>query len=157
VLRVAPDGDVSSATEPLAVPNGIAVDGDRLVVAEAGGARISAYRIDGATLVDHEVVELEKAEGARLAVADGICLDAEGGTWFADPIGGRVGRVDRACELTDEILIDDTHPLACVLGGPDRRTLYVTASEQHHKPSRSGVPTGAVLAIEVDVAGTGRP
>jgi len=158
LVRVSPAGEVAVAADEMAVPNGIAVsdDGQTLVVAEPGAGRLSVFSIDGERLVDRRHVQLPKAEGADLVTPDGICLDAEGAVWFADPLGHRVARVLDGV-ITDEHAVPDTHPLACVLGGPDRRTLYVCTSEQHHKPTRTSTPTGAVRTYEVTVPGEGTP
>ena len=37
------------------------------------------------------------------APPDGICLDAEGAVWVADPLGARVFRVREGGEVTDTI------------------------------------------------------
>ena len=160
VIRVRPDGTADVAATDMGVPNGIALtdDGGTLVVAEPGAARISRFTVgpDGG-LSDRSVVELETAPGATRVAPDGLCLDEQGGIWFADPMGARVvhlgpdGRPDR------ELAFPDEHPLACVLGGPDRRTLYVCVGGVVSKPRRPPDPGGRLVAIEVDVAGAGRP
>ena len=40
------------------------------------------------------------------APPDGICLDAEGAVWVADPLGARVFRVREGGEVTDSIDFD---------------------------------------------------
>lgn len=157
VIAVAPDGTATAASEPLVVPNGIAVLDDELVVAEAGGGQISRFRITAGGLTDRRVVPLPKKEGAAHVAPDGLCLDAGGGIWTADPVGQRVlhvtadGAVDRA------LPVDDGFPVACVLGGPDRRTLYVCVGSTIVRANRPAEPSGRVLTFEADVPGAGRP
>lgn len=61
------------------------------------------------------------------------------------------GAVDQVIE------VPDAYPLACVLGGPDHRTLFVCTSGQHHKPTRTPEPTGQVRTFEAEAPGAGRP
>lgn len=158
LVRVDADGTASVAAEGLAVPNGMALteDGSTLVVAEPGAGRLSTFTVTGDELVDRRTTPLEKAPDAAHVTPDGICLDADGAVWAADPLGRRVIRVLEGT-ITDDVPVPDSHPLACVLGGPDRRTLYVCIAQEHHKPTRTGTPTGRVLSFEADVPGEGRP
>ena len=61
---------------------------------------------------------MPERDDVPVAPPDGICLDAEGAVWVADPIGARVFRVREGGEVTDSIAFDDVIPVACVLGGP---------------------------------------
>jgi sugar lactone lactonase YvrE len=157
VIRVTPDGTVSVAAEALGVPNGIAVRGDELVVAEAGAGRISRFRITAEGLRDRRTIELEKKPGAAYVSPDGLCLDADGGIWTADPSGQRVLHVTADGTVDLELPIDDGHPLACVLGGPDRRTLFVCVGGHLSRPTRPPEPTGRVLTFAAEVPGEGTP
>lgn len=58
-------------------------------------------------------------------VADGICLDAEGAIWYADPLGCEVVRVADGGRVLPRIFTGDQGAFACVLGGDDDRTLFV--------------------------------
>ncbi len=55
---------------------------------------------------------------------DGICLDAEGAVWLASPVTREVLRVREGGEITDRIPTAE-QAVACMLGGADRRTLFV--------------------------------
>ena len=160
VIRVRPDGSADVAATDMGVPNGIALseDGRTLVVAEPGAARISTFAVgtDGG-LADRRVTELEKAPGATYVAPDGLCLDEEGGVWFADPMGARVVHLDADGRPDRELPFPDEHPLACVLGGSDRKTLFVCVGGVVSKPQRPPEPGGRLVAVEVDVAGAGRP
>jgi sugar lactone lactonase YvrE len=144
--------------DDLASPNGMAIspDGTVLIVAEPGAARLSRFRISADGVADRDLLPLERAPGAAYVTPDGICLDAAGAIWAADPMGGRVIRVLHD-GIDRELPIPGTHPLACVLGGPDRTTLFVCTSEQISKPTRTPEATGRIVTFEVDVPGAGLP
>jgi sugar lactone lactonase YvrE len=160
VLRVRPDGSAEAATEPLAAPNGmiLSADGATFVVAEPAGGCLSRYTVtpDG-DLVDRTVVPLEKAPGAQWVAPDGICLDAEDHVWAADPVGGRVFRAAPDGTTVDQLAVEGGPALACVLAGPERRTLFVAVGATTHKKDRPAEPGGRLIATEVDVPGAGKP
>ena len=160
LIRVRPDGRIDTVVDALMAPNGIALaaDGLTLVVAESAGGRLSRFTVtaDG-DLIDRELIPLPKAAGAAHVTPDGICLDADGAVWAADPIGRRVIRVLSDGELGRVIPIEDGHPLACVLGGPDRRTLFIAIGAATSKNDRPPEPRGRLVAMDVDVPGSGQP
>ena len=159
IIRVRPDGRAEACTEPLAAPNGMALseDGEWLVVAEPAAGALSCYTVtDDGDLVDRKVLPLEKATDAAFVTPDGICLDAEDHVWAADPMGRRMIRVAPDGTIVEQFGVDD-HPLACVLAGPDRRTLYIAVGAVTHKSEMPPTPKGRLLAAEVDVPGSGRP
>jgi sugar lactone lactonase YvrE len=141
--------------EDLAIPNGMVItpSEDELIVAESGGRRLTSYRIaaDG-SLSDRQVFADLGDE-----TPDGICLDAEGGVWFGS-IGRReVVRVTRGGRVTDRVSTGERHAVACMLGGDDRRTLYVTTTGTLDHHVTVAMRSGAVEACRVAVPGAGRP
>jgi sugar lactone lactonase YvrE len=159
IIAVTPDGAASEAADELMCPNGIAFDTDEhlVFVAEPAAMRISRFaRREDGTLGDRvEFATLPQADGAPYAPPDGLCVDAEGGVWAADPIGGQVVHLDREGVVL-EVIDHPQHALACTLGGDDGRTLFVCSAAEHHKPTRSGGPTGRIDAYRVDVPGSRR-
>jgi sugar lactone lactonase YvrE len=153
VALVTPDGVARRVADDLAFPNGMAVlpDNATLVVAESYGQKLTAFDIaeDGtlsgrrtwATVDDHP---------------DGICLDAEGAVWYADVGNKRCVRV-REGGVVLQVIDIDRGCFACVLGGVDRRTLFITANEWAGTGDMRGARNGQVVAVEVDVAGIGWP
>lgn len=160
-LRVAPDGTVTQATDNLLSPNGHAVsdDGKILVIAQSGGAELTAFDIaaDG-TLSNRRAYAPLTGLGGRPGIPDGFCLD-EGGAWYADPINLRLVRVAEGGEITETIDYtgDMGLPIACVLGGDDRRTLYVCAAAGWKHADVMASRSGRIDAYRVDTPGTGRP
>lgn len=153
VAVVRPDGSAEVVAEDLAFPNGMLVtaDGSTLVVAESYAARLTAFDIaaDG-TLHNRRVW----ADLGADAAPDGICLDAEGAIWFAEVPGRRCVRVREGGEVLQQIDLE-LSCFACVLGGPDGRTLFVTAAAWPEAMDPTGPRTGQLLAVPVDVPGPG--
>lgn len=160
LIRVTRDGRADVVAEDLLAPNGMAlsVDERTLYLSECGRSQILAFDVepDGALANRRVFAHLPCAPGLEFAPPDGICLDAAGAIWAAEPLGRRVLRIDPSGRVTDEIGFDQS-PLAVVLGGEDRRTLFVCSSAEHDKAQRSAKPTGRVDALRVAVPGAGRP
>jgi len=160
MVRVSPDGHADVVAGDLSVPNGVALtsDGRHLVVAEPGAGRITRFDVapDG-TLSGREVfAELVPIPGAGWAAPDGICLDADGAVWAAEPLGKRVLRVEAGGRVLEEIAFE-AHPLAVCLGGSERRTLFICVAGQYHKAHRDPTPMARIETLTVDVPGAGRP
>ncbi|MGF0313399.1 SMP-30/gluconolactonase/LRE family protein [Rhodococcus sp. IEGM1428] len=127
IIVVAPDGAVSVADEigDLMGANGIVLSANESTAytAEAFLNKILVMRRgpDG-TLSEHRVL----AEAPSLP--DGIALDEDGGVWAAMPGSGYVARFGPDGTMTDAVSVplDAGTGSACMLGGPDRKTLYIT-------------------------------
>ena len=155
IILVEPDGAVSVAADGIAFPNGsvITPDGATLIVGESYAGRLTAFAIasDG-TLGDRRL--FAQLQGA---VPDGICLDAEGTVWVACPLTGRVLRVRDGGDVIDEIKVTNDFAFACMLGGADRRTLYMCTAASSDPKETPGLRSGRIEALEVDVPGAGLP
>ena len=161
-ITVRPDGSWFVAADALEAPNGhvLTPDEKTLLIAESAASRVTAFdRTADGTLSNRRVyAELQpSSDGPPFAPPDGICLDAEGAVWVADPIGARVFRVLPGGTTTEEHHLDGRIPVACVLGGPERRTLLVCAADDWKREEVLKAPTGVILSIDVDVPGVGRP
>jgi sugar lactone lactonase YvrE len=153
LLAVAPDGTVRVAADDLHRPNGAVItpDGERLVVAESTGARLTAFRLDadGGLHDRHVWADLP---GWR---PDGIAIDASGAIWVADLTTHAVVRVVEGGAVTDTRPTGERWAVAPVLGGPDGHTLYVCTSG-HLAPFADGPPgTGRIEAVTVAVGAVG--
>ena len=159
LIRVDPDGSVHRAAEDLLVANGMALtpDGATLVVAESAGMRLSAFTVgDGGELGDRRVF----AELPPGHAPDGMCLDAEGAAWVACVTTDWCLRVAEGGEVLDRIRVDEDgrHPVACVLGGPDRRTLHLLTATTYGEAEPSlQARAGRIEQVRVEVPGAGRP
>jgi sugar lactone lactonase YvrE len=154
LLLVEPDGSVRVVADGLHFPNGCVITPDErtLVVGETFGARLTAFDIDTDGSLSGRRVWAQ-LEGI---VPDGICLDAEGAIWVASPVGlGGVWRVLEGGEVTHRVGVEH-EAFACMLGGPDRRTLFVCSAADSH-PDRTSDRRGRIETVRVDVPGAGWP
>ena len=154
IVRVDPDGSVSVAADEIRFPNGTVItpDGATLIVGESYGGCLTAFDVAADGSLSNRRL-WAKLEGA---VPDGICLDAEGAIWSACPLTGRVLRVLEGGEVTEEVLVSRKGAFACMLGGPDRRTLFVCAADASD-PTATGDMRGAIEVCTVEVPGAGLP
>jgi sugar lactone lactonase YvrE len=155
IALVARDGSIRQVADGIAFPNGMAVTADNstLIIAESYGRKLTAFNIapDGALQMRRVWADL--ASG----VPDGICIDADNAVWYADVPNKCCVRVREGGEVLETIKLD-RGCFACMLGGPDRKTLFLMA-EDWHGPDKmaSGARTGQVLTIETPVRGVGWP
>ena len=155
IILIEPDGTTRVAADGIGFPNGSVItdDGRTLIVAESYGGRLIAFRItDDGLLVERRV--FAQLEGA---IPDGICLDAEGAVWLACPVTGRVLRVRDGGEVLDEIKVTNAGAYACMLGGEDRRTLYMCTAASSDPKETVSLASGRIEVIAVDVPGAGLP
>jgi sugar lactone lactonase YvrE len=168
LTRVDPDGTVSTVAEDLGFPNGMVIlPGGVLVVAETFAGRLTAFDVDEDGRLSNRRVwaqfgETPQTEDVgealqRLQVApDGICADAEGAIWVADPLHARVIRVGEGGEILDEIPTG-MGVYACMLGGDDGRTLFLCAAPSFAEHERRPVREAQLLAVRVEVPHAGLP
>jgi sugar lactone lactonase YvrE len=153
IALVSPDGTARQVAEGLAFPNGMAVtpDNSTLIVAESYGGVLAGYDIapDGDLANRRVWAELDGA------APDGICVDAEGAVWFAEVPGCRCVRVREGGEVLQTIT-SELGCFACMLGGPEGTTLFVTAAGWPDAMT-PGSRTGQILSAEVSVPHAGWP
>ncbi|POM25648.1 Virginiamycin B lyase [Actinomadura rubteroloni] len=152
-----PDGRVRRVADGIEFPNGMAVtaDGSTLIVADSYAHRLVAFDIEPDGGLSGRRVWADLGDGTP----DGICIDAANAVWYADVPNQRCVRVAEGGAVRQTIDLD-RGGFACVLGGPEKRTLFIVAAQWAGFSGPSGpVPpgTGQVLAVEVDVPGAGRP
>jgi sugar lactone lactonase YvrE len=154
LVVVEPDGTASVGATGLGFPNGsvITPDGATLIVAESFGRRLTAFtRHPDGTLHDQRIWA-DLGDG----VPDGICLDAEGAIWYADPLAGEAVRVAEGGQVLDRVATD-RGCFACMLGGPDRTTLFLLTAGTSEPEEAARQLSGQVVTVPVDVAGVGWP
>jgi sugar lactone lactonase YvrE len=156
IVLVTPDGRASIVADKLCFPNGMVItpDGKTLIVGETLGHRLTAFDIgDDGSLSNRRIwAQLPSAVGP-----DGICLDAEGGVWCANPEGqDSVVRVLEGGEITDRIKVN-THAYAVMLGGPERKHLFISTSASHDPAEIHRNPSACLQIVEVDIPGAGTP
>ena len=154
IIRVDPDGRAASVGDEIHFPNGMVItpDGRTLIVAETFAHRLGAFDVgaDGA-LANYRV--FAALDGVY---PDGICLDAEGAVWVTDARGQRVLRVLPGGRIAQAVDTGERRSFACMLGGPDRRTLFVITNTGSG-PAMAEKSDGRIETIRVDVPGAGLP
>ncbi len=152
---VSPDGSVRQVADGVAFPNGMAVapDNATLILAESYANRLAAFDIAADGDLSNRRVWADLDGG----VPDGICLDAENAVWYGDVPNKRCRRVRQGGDVLQTIDLD-RGCFACILGGRDRRTLFMVATEWRGSAHMTeGTRTGQVLAAEAPAAGAGWP
>ncbi len=164
VALAMPDGTSRVLLRGLKVPNGmvIAPDGKTLILAECFANRLLAYDIQEDGSLSGQRVFADTGEHSP----DGICLDAEGAVWAGSPPSKCFIRVRDGGEIADRIDLPDRTGIACMLGGDDRRTLFLLTNQTDMQGIMKGfsgevdareVCRGFIETVRVDVPGAGLP
>jgi sugar lactone lactonase YvrE len=141
--------------DDVAFPNGMVVTADNstLILAESYANRLTAFDIAADGSLFNRRVWADLGDG----VPDGICIDADNAVWYADVPNKRCVRVREGGEVMQSIELD-RGCFACMLGGPENRTLFMLAREWSGPASAAdGSRTGQVLAVEAPAPGAGWP
>jgi sugar lactone lactonase YvrE len=156
VVRVDPDGSARSAANDLMAPNGMVItpDGATLIVAESGRACLTAFSIESNGDLGPRRTYATLPDGAA---PDGICLDEEGAVWVASPTTNEFLRVREGGEVASRISAGERPAIACMLGGADRRTLYLITAPTASIATSIPLKKGRIETMRVAVAGAGRP
>lgn len=154
LVMVEPDGRARVVAEDLLFPNGCVItpDGKTLIVAETFGKRLTAFDIGPDGTLGERRVWADLGE----ASPDGICLDDEGAIWVASPPTAEFLRVQEGGQVLERIAVEG-QAIACALGGPDRRTLYMVTGKVSKAPRALAERNGRILARRVAHAGAGLP
>jgi sugar lactone lactonase YvrE len=151
---VTPDGDARVVADDLKFPNGAVItpDGKTLVVGETYGGCMTAFDIaaDGSLSNRRVWAQLEGA------TPDGCCLDAEGAIWVASPFAKTFLRVMEGGEVVERIETEQL-AIACMLGGPDGRTLYLLTSPAVEGEECKKLRGAQVETVEVAAPRAGLP
>ena len=156
IALVTPDGEAREVATELAFPNGMVItpDNNTLVVAESFAARLTAFDIaEDGTLANRRVW----ADGVG---PDGICLDTDGCIWASSGnMENDCVRIREGGEVLERIHLGRPC-FATMLGGPDRRTLFMLTADWRGTEAVDDVieaRTGQVLVVEAPATGVGWP
>ena len=163
LILVKPNEEPVVAADNLLFPNGTVItpDNKTLIVGETYAARLTAFdKVEDGSLINRRVwADLkENAEEGPVPLPDGICLDEEGAIWVASPSTSEVIRVHEGGMISERIPVE-TNAFACMLGGEDRRTLFICTSNGSGVDPDAALreKSGKIEIIEVEVPGVGRP
>jgi sugar lactone lactonase YvrE len=154
LVLVEPDGSARVVADRMKFPNGTVItpDGSTLIVGQSTGRDLVAFDIGADGSLAGRRVWADLDDG----VPDGICLDADGAIWYADPVNGGCHRVAEGGAVLDTV---DTDRLAfaCMLGGPQRRHLFILTSRTSAPGETTAQRSSRVEVTEVPVPGAGWP
>lgn len=154
LARVDPDGQVHVAAGDLHFPNGCVItpDGRTLIVAETLALRLAAFDI----APDGSLSNRRVWATLGMRAPDGICLDANGHVWIANAIGPECVLFAPGGEIVETV--QTSQPcFACMLGGPDRRTLYMMTAPSSVAEVAAQARRGAIETVAVATPGAGWP
>jgi sugar lactone lactonase YvrE len=155
IVRLDPDDNATVVAGDLDFPNGMVITPDRktLIVAESIGRRLTAFTIDDAGALRDRRIFADGLDGPP----DGIALDAEGGVWTSMTLAHQFERITEGGAVTDRIDMGDRVAIACALGGPERRTLFLLSSTDAYPQRLVGTRLSRLDAVTVGTPGAGLP
>jgi sugar lactone lactonase YvrE len=154
LVMVTPEGAARIVAEDLKFPNGTVItpDGKTLIVGESFGSVLTAFDIAADGTLSGRRVWASLGEN----VPDGIGLDAEGAIWVACPTKSEVIRVKQGGEVTERFKVR-TDAFACMLGGPDGRTLFVATANGSDPAKCRAELSGRIEITQVEAPHAGLP
>ena len=157
IALVTPDGLARQVGDGIAFPNGMAVTPDNatLIVAESHGKRLTAFDIAADGGLSGRRVWADLSSG----VPDGICIDAENAVWYADVPNKCCARVREGGPVLQRVECDQGC-FACMLGGLDKKTLFLITAEwrgMESIPEVARARTGQLLTLAAPAPGVGWP
>ena len=155
IALVTPDGSARQVADGIAFPNGMAVtpDNSTLIIAESYAKRLTAFDIAADGSLSNRRVWADLGDD----YPDGICLDADNTVWYADVPNQHCVRVREGGQVLQTVALD-RGCFACMLGGADRRTLFLMAAEWRGTEGMAGgARTGQVLTVRAPAPGAGWP
>lgn len=134
VYRVSPEGTLTLLTKQLARPNGICLspNDSTLYVSDSKETRVWAYDVTSSGTLENGRPFAAPRNANADGTTDGMTIDAEGnlyttgpgGVWVYAPNAQRLARI-----------AVPKPPTNLAFGGPDRKTLYVTAQSHVYRVS----------------------
>ena len=163
LILVKPGEEPVLAADNLFFPNGTVItpDNKTLIVGETYAARLTAFdKSENGSLSNRRIwADLKvNAEEGTVPLPDGMCIDEEGAIWVASPSTAEVIRVHEGGMISERIPVQ-TNAFACMLGGEDRRTLFICTSHGSGVDPEAALreKSGKIEITQVDVPGCGKP
>ncbi len=156
VALVTPDKKIQKVGEDIMCPNGMVItpDGSTLIAADTIARLLIAWKIEADGTLSGRRIFAKLDDGP-----DGISIDAEGAIWAALPHMKEVVRVLDGGEITHSVKMEHK-PLACMLGGPERKTLFIVtvSADDINDPMALKEKCSYVEYVEnIEVSGAGIP
>ena len=163
LILVKPGEEPVLAADNLFFPNGTVItpENKTLIVGETYAARLTAFdKSEDGSLSNRRIwadLKVNSEEGT-VPLPDGMCIDEEGAIWVASPSTAEVIRVHEGGMISERIPVQ-TNAFACMLGGEDRRTLFICTSNGSGVDPEAALreKSGKIEITQVDVPGCGKP
>jgi sugar lactone lactonase YvrE len=150
LLMATMDGKLSVASPDHAFPNGMAIIGNTLLVAETFAPGVTAFDLQPDGGLSNRRVWANLPSTAPVIVPDGICADSEGALWIANAVVPEVVRIGEHGKILDRI--ETSHPaFACALGGADGRDLVIATAPGSNAQAAAKHSSGLLEIARVEV------
>jgi len=151
IVHINADGKSSVVARDLFFPNGMVItpDNSTFIVAETLGHRITAFEIEKDGSLQNRRVWAQFQDEIK---PDGICMDREGAIWVAGT-GTCALRVREGGEIDHQITTKQP-VFATMLGGPERRHLFMCTSASQDPVITRRVPSATIDVAEVNIPGS---
>ena len=151
IVYINEDGSSSVVARDLFFPNGMIItpDNSTFIVAETLAHRITAFEIEKDGSLKNRRVWAQFQDDVK---PDGICIDREGAIWAAGT-GLCALRVREGGEI-DQKITTRQPVFATMLGGPERRHLFMCTSASQDPVITRRVSSATVDIAEVEIPGS---
>jgi sugar lactone lactonase YvrE len=117
--------------------------------------------MDGECLAEYDI-EVDGGLSFRrrfgnMKAPDGICLDHEAAVWVASFNEDAFIRVSRDGRELQRMEVPGRRAVACVLGGPERRTLFCLSAATSPEELRQRKSSARIDVVDVEIPGVGYP
>lgn len=156
IALVTPEQRIKKVGYDIMCPNGMVIDLDNnlLVAADTIARLLIAWKIEIDGTLSERRIFAQLEDGP-----DGIALDSQGAIWAALPHSKEVVRVLEGGEITHRIQLSHK-PLACILGGNERKTLFIISVSADDINDPKGLKekcTTIEYVEDIEVSGAGCP
>ncbi len=154
IVYISADGESIVVAGDLFFPSGMIItpDNNTLIVAETLGHRLTAFEIENNGSLKNRRAWAQLQDDVK---PDGICLDREGAIWVAGT-GPTALHVREGGEI--DLQVTTRRPVfATMLGGPERRQLFMCTSDSYDPVITSRASKATIDIAKVVTPGCGIP
>ena len=150
IIHVSPDGKARVASPNHKFPNGMALIGNTLVVAECFIPGFSAFDLSPDGTLANRRIWAQLSKDPPSVVPDGICADSEGCVWAANALGPEAVRVAPDGKIVERVETSQ-NAFSCALGGRDGRQLVIATASGSNSHDAATKLTGKLEIAQVSV------
>jgi sugar lactone lactonase YvrE len=150
ILMVTANGKAKVASQNHRFPNGMAIVGNSLIVAESLIPGLTAFDLGADGVLTNRRVWATLSKAPPSIVPDGICIDSDGAIWAANALGCEALRIGEGGTILDRV---ETAQFAfsCALGGADGRDLVIATAPDSNPRAMAGESSGTLEIARVSV------